>query len=254
MKPNIFIVGPSGSGKSSSLRNCPPETTAILNSEQKALPFRGAGKFKMNVAISGLGSVVVKDKEHIVPSMDNYWKTFNGAINSDKVKLLINESFTSLSEQVYNCAKHKNPGDGFEVWADFKEEIGRILHRAKNTEKYVVFTGIDGVFEGANGIEERCIAVDGSWKKKVEKEFVIVLYTVAVSDGDKISYKFVTNKIPGFQNTPAKSPDGMLPPMMDNDIMEVIKYAEAYYNGEEIADVQEEKTEEVKEETQVDNQ
>ena len=39
MKPNIFICGPSGTGKSTSMRNLPPERTVILNTEQKALPF-----------------------------------------------------------------------------------------------------------------------------------------------------------------------------------------------------------------------
>ena len=35
MKPNIFVVGPSGTGKSSSIENLNPETTAILNTEMK---------------------------------------------------------------------------------------------------------------------------------------------------------------------------------------------------------------------------
>ena len=44
-KPNIFICGFSGSGKSFSLRNLDPETTIVINTERKVLPFRGAAKF-----------------------------------------------------------------------------------------------------------------------------------------------------------------------------------------------------------------
>jgi len=41
----VFIVGPSGMGKSTSGRNLDCESTMILNSDQKALPFK---KFKLN--------------------------------------------------------------------------------------------------------------------------------------------------------------------------------------------------------------
>ena len=53
MKPNIIVVGKSGSGKSSSLRNLNAERTAVLNTERKQLPFRGAKNFK-NVPIPDL--------------------------------------------------------------------------------------------------------------------------------------------------------------------------------------------------------
>ena len=51
MKPNIIIVGRSGTGKSTSLRNLDPATTAVLNTERKQLPFKGANEF-LNVPIA----------------------------------------------------------------------------------------------------------------------------------------------------------------------------------------------------------
>ena len=55
MKPNIIIVGKSGSGKSTSLRNLDAAKTAVLNTERKQLPFKGANKFK-NVPIPDLNT------------------------------------------------------------------------------------------------------------------------------------------------------------------------------------------------------
>jgi len=231
MKPNICIVGPSGSGKSSSLRNCDPLTSAVINSEQKALPFKGAGKFKMNIPISGM-EPDKDDNDKLKPSMNEYWRVFNKAMASEKVNMLVNESFTSLAEQQFAASGRFY--EKFDLWGDFKTEIGKILHRAKNTSKYVVFIGIDGVIDGENGVEERFMAIDGYWKKKVEKEFVIVLYTdcrINEETGDP-EYIFITNKQKGHEHVSAKSPMGMLPLTMPNDLAEVIRLAELYYNDE----------------------
>ena len=44
-KPLIGIVGSSGSGKSTSLRNLPADKTIIIDLERKGLPFREAKNF-----------------------------------------------------------------------------------------------------------------------------------------------------------------------------------------------------------------
>jgi hypothetical protein len=217
MKPNILIIGPSGTGKSSSIRNCDPLTTGILNSEQKALPFKGGNKFKMNIAIA---------------DMDAYWDLFPKMMAGVKTKLIVNESLTSLFEHIHREASKSF--SGFDFWDVYAKQIGKVLHEAKNVNKYVAMIGIDGVIEGANGAEERYFQVQGSWKKKVEKEFVIVLYTACIIDSDgNPQYKFITNKQKGFETCSAKSPMGMLPLQMPNDLSLVIELAEKYYNGDD---------------------
>src|SRR5271156_3825874 len=44
MSNSVLIIGPSGSGKSSSLRNLDPKSTFILSVLDKPLPFRGYKK------------------------------------------------------------------------------------------------------------------------------------------------------------------------------------------------------------------
>ena len=228
MKPNILILGPSGTGKSSSLRNCDPESTAILNSEQKALPFKGGAMFKMNRPVSGMHLEGKKDEEKLVPSMNPYWELFHKMMKGAKSKIIVNESLTSLFEQQMRASARFFTG--FDLWGNYAQEIGKILHHSKNTEKYIVMIGIDEVLEGSAGVEERFFSVQGSWKKKVEKEFVIVLYTTCIiNEAGDPEYKFITNKQKGYENVSAKSPMGMLPPIMDNDIAEVIRLSELYY-------------------------
>jgi hypothetical protein len=215
MKPNIFVVGASGTGKSTSIRGLDPKRTIILNTEQKALPFRGAGKFKMNVPIA---------------DVDEFEDAFKRALESDKADVIVIESFTSLTEHIY-----RDLGKayfGFDFWDAYKKELMRILHMSKNTDKYVIMLGIDQVLEGSGGVEERFISVDGSLKKKVEKEFVIVLFSDCVTEEGKPVYRFITNKQQGFEHASCKSPMEMLPETMGNDLGEVIKSVDKYYEEE----------------------
>jgi adenosyl cobinamide kinase/adenosyl cobinamide phosphate guanylyltransferase len=219
MKPNIFIVGPSGSGKSTSLRNLDPETTIVLNTEQKALPFRKGLQFKLNVPIA---------------NMKEFHVAFQRAIESTIAKVIVVESFTSLVEQQYTNSKAAYQNHA--IWSDYKDEIQRVLNLSKGTDKYIVFLGLDAVIEGANGVEERYIFVQGSLKKQVEKEFVMVLYTDMITTENGSEYQFVTNKQAGYENTGIKSPMDMLPLRMPNDINEVINHIENYYSEEELAE------------------
>ena len=81
MKPNTLILGASGTGKSSSIRNLPKDTTIILNTERKTLPFREGKDFKMNFAI------------HNYPQFE---KAFDKALKSDKITHIFELEETTL--------------------------------------------------------------------------------------------------------------------------------------------------------------
>ena len=187
MKPNIIIVGKSGSGKSTSLRNLNPETTAVLNTERKQLPFKGAGT---------------------------------------EIKTIVVESFTSLVEMIYREADVRFKG--FDVWSFYNKEIDRILNMSKNTDKHIIYLAIDGAYESEDGVQERFVAVDGNrWKKRVEKEFVVCLYTDNHYANEQTSYRFRTQS---QGKDSAKSPMEMFDNLyIDNDLAQVIEKCNEYY-------------------------
>ena len=210
MKPNIIIVGPSGSGKSTSLSSLNPKTTAVLNTERKQLPFKNAKEF-MNVPIK---------------SVSEFHSALDKAMESEKIETIVIESFTSLIEIIFREADIRYKG--FDVWSYYNKEIDKILDKSKNSDKYVIFTAIDGVYDGDNGVEERYVAVDGNrWKKRVEKEFVIALFTDVRATDDGVTYRFRTNTT---GRDSAKSPMGMFEDLhIDNCLKEVISKCEEYY-------------------------
>ena len=211
MKPNIIIVGPSGSGKSTSLSSLNPKTTAVLNTERKQLPFKNAKEF-MNVPIK---------------SVSEFHSALDKAMESDKIKTIVIESFTSLIEIIFREADIRYKG--FDVWSYYNKEIDKILDKSKNSDKYVIFTAIDGVYDGDNGVEERYVAVDGNrWKKRVEKEFVIALFTDVHKGDEGVSYRFRTNTT---GRDSAKSPMGMFENLhIPNNLGKVVEACEEYYS------------------------
>ena len=210
MKPNIIIVGPSGSGKSTSLSSLNPKTTAVLNTERKQLPFKNAKEF-MNVPIK---------------SVSEFHSALDKAMESDKIKTIVIESFTSLIEIIFREADIRYKG--FDVWSYYNKEIDKILDKSKNSDKYVIFTAIDGVYDGDNGVEERYVAVDGNrWKKRVEKEFVIALFTDVHKGDEGVKYRFRTNTT---GRDSAKSPMGMFEDLhIPNNLGKVISACDEYY-------------------------
>jgi len=68
----------------------------------------------------------------------------------------------------------------------------------------------------------------------IEKEFVMVLHTLVGKDeSGKPTFNFLTNT-DGTRH--AKSPMDMLPFHVDNDLFEIIRFADKYYEGEEQVD------------------
>lgn len=213
-KPNIFICGASGTGKSTSLRNLNPEKTIILNVEQKQLPFKGAGKFKRQAMIS---------------SLDEFEKFFKDNISKKDVDVIVIESFTSLCELI--MAKSRKINGGYDIFNWYNDKVWDIIQKSKVSDNYVVFLGINQSEQSENGETWNYIKVDGQkLKGTIEKEFVMNLFTVMKADekGD-VQHYFITN---GDPSRSAKSPMEMLPQTMPNDLAEVIKLSEEYYKGE----------------------
>ena len=214
-KPIIGIVGGSGTGKSTSLRNLPPEKTYIIDLERKGMPF--PKKFPYIAACSNI-------KE--------FDAALNAALADESCEVIVIESFTKYVETLIGLAQASFKG--FDVWSYYNRMIRATLDKVKNDHAAVIFTAIDEIVQIAqtNGdtYNVRRVKVQGKQHEGcIEKEFLMVLFTEVKRDKDgNVRYVFQTNS-DGI--TSAKTPMGMFSEAyIDNDVNAVIEAAKNYYD------------------------
>ena len=211
-KPLIGIVGSSGTGKSTSLRNLPLKETIIIDLERKGFPFKEAKNFQTITAT-------------ILPEIKQAIET--ATKNAD---IVVIESFTKYCEILIDVAQKMYKG--FDIWNYYNKQIRNTLESLKNEKATVVVTAIDEIVKimqpTGGEYNTRRIKVQGKVHEGcIEKEFLLVLFTEVRREKDSIEYCFQTNS-DGI--TSAKTPMGMFSDLyIPNDLNTVINSVEEYY-------------------------
>lgn len=230
--PPIAIVGTSGSGKSSSLRNLPPKETLVFNIERKILPFKNS--FGENNLMFG------DDSSKGVIGIENMKRKIEdlklGKLSPDITYAVI-ESFTKYSDEELKRARLTLKG--WDIWTSYSEKVAKFIDLFKSIENvWVIVLARPELVKipqvnGSETVKYR-IGVHGKEleKREIESEFTLVLFT-EVKQLDKNvppTYHFVTNN-DGTHS--AKTPAGMFDAtkerLVDNDVMLVIKRAKEFW-------------------------
>ena len=215
-KPLIAIVGHSGSGKSTSLRNLDPKTTYILDLERKGFPFRNASRF----------NIIPVENANAFPRM------LEKVLKEDDCETVVVESFTKYVEQVNTLAT--NSFKGYDIWSFYNRTIRNMLDSIKNDKATIIFTAVDAIVKipqitGGESSHRRVKVQGKVHEGAVEKEFLMVLFTEVRKNEktEEMEYFFQTNT-DGV--TSAKTPMGMFDKqLIPNDIVEVLEKVEEYY-------------------------
>jgi hypothetical protein len=224
--PNILIVGKSGSGKSSSLRNLDRNTTWILDLENKALPFRNAG-FKHLYTIPA----DFKQANEWGTIIQQFRQFMLHAANSNECSCVVIESFRKWDEALIEYQKSTNTG--FHIYNEHNKYVMERLNEFKYWPVPIIWLGLDDVVEIETVDPQRpmrraCLNVFGKqWEGSIEKEFEMVLFTHQTVDKGKPKYWFKTNNI---GECSAKTPMGMFDDILvDNDLEMVLSRMVEYY-------------------------
>jgi hypothetical protein len=215
-----FIIGESGTGKSTSIRNLDPESTYIINICDKDLPFRGsASRYKVK-SESFKGNIApTSDKDMIIKILDNIDK------NRKEIKTLIIDDFGYIISKLVGASATTKGYDKFCLIANVVSEI---LEKIKSlrSDLYTFVTW------------HTDLAEDGKYKMKLygkmienhikPEGMVSMVFHTAIADGN---YSFLTQ----HDNLHlAKTPHGMFEnKLIPNDLQYVIEKMNEYYNDQE---------------------
>lgn len=205
MAQKILIMGESGTGKSTSMRNCDPATTAIVNPVGKPLPFKGSGKFDM----------------------------LNGEVEARKIckfmkeqcaagkKLIVVDDFQYILSVPYMNRIKEN---GWDKWNDFGANYFEIIEVCKELPDDVVVVYMTHTETLENGVTT--IKLIGKLLR--EKITIEGLFTVVLRTGvNEARYYFYTQN--SGKDT-VKSPISMFPAYaIENDLAYVVDKIRNYY-------------------------
>jgi ABC-type dipeptide/oligopeptide/nickel transport system ATPase component len=226
----IAIVGESGTGKSTSLRNLNPEETFIISTTGKPLPFRGWKKKYTPIKIEGTtisGNYYTSSKwDQIIKILQIVDKKM------PHIKQVIVDDFQYvLSYEFVDRATEVGYGK-FSELAQHAMEILRYSEKMRDDCKMIFLTHSENVGDAMN--PKYVIKTVGKLlaeKVTLEGLFTYIFFT-RVSEGDegRMEYKLLTNS---DGTCVAKTSLGMFEEMeIDNDLNEIIKVIDEYNEGE----------------------
>lgn len=205
MAEKVLIMGESGTGKSTSLRNCDPQTTAVVNPVGKPLPFKGSSKFTMLNGETEARKICKWMKEQAA---------------SGKKLLVVDDFQYILAVPYMNRIKET----GWDKYNDFGANYFEIIQVCEELPADVVVVYLTHL----ETLESGLTTVKLIGKLLREKITIEGLFTVVLRTGvNEARYYFYTQN--SGKDT-VKSPIGMFPTYaIENDLNYVVDKVRSYY-------------------------
>ena len=216
----IMIVGSTGSGKTTSLRNLPLDKTIYINVDNKMLPFRANNLYK---------HVKLENTQQLINGMD-------AAEEDDNVEYIVIDTLTFLGDLFYT-EQVENASNGMSAWQNYKAYINKVIAMAKASNKHYIFLAHDqSTYDEKEMVTKTFAKIQGSLKGGgIEANFTFVLYTAVIQDPTTRlpKYVFQVNKSAKSLDVSAKTPMGLFaePYTEDNDVVDVFKAIEEFYQA-----------------------
>ena len=212
----IGIMGESGAGKTTSMRNLDPATTYYIDCDKKGLSWRGWKK-----------QYNVEAKNYFSTDKQNEVLTIMQGINDKRpnIKTIIIDTLNGI---MVADEMRRSKEKGYDKWMDLAVSVYGVIDYALTMRENitVIFVCHSQTIRDDSGYMFTSIKTNGQKLSKIglETKFPIVLYAKCV-DGN---YLFETQA--NFST--AKTPMGMFAEKtIPNDIAEVLKSIEEYENG-----------------------
>lgn len=196
----VLILGESGSGKSASMRNFEPDDVSIFNVAAKPLPFR---------------------KKLPRKSTSDYAVIMEGISKSQKKSFVIDDSQYLMCFEAFARAKDT----GFNKFTDFALHFYNLVQFViRQTPPDVIVYFLHHTETDSNTSKVKAKTMGKMLDNQLTLEGLFSIVLMCVTDGK--NHNFITQS-DGF--TTAKSPMGMFPEVIENDLKAVDLTIREYY-------------------------
>jgi hypothetical protein len=221
----VIILGPSGTGKSTSIRGLDPKETVVFNTLKKRLPFKGSNSL-YNTENKNLFEITDYDK--VITYLEAIDKKASHVKN-----IVLDDSIFIMRKEYFDRAKE----NGFNKFTDLAIHFQKIIKtcEALRNDLNVFFILHSEPVVSDNTITGYKVATVG---KLLDQQYnpvevvPMVLYSAIQFKDSKPQYGFYTHAVMDKGAIiPAKSPDEMFAEdFIPNDLGFVIKAMNEYYN------------------------
>lgn len=218
MSDVIGCMGESGSGKTTAMRNLPPEQTFYLDCDKKGLNWKGWRK-----------AYNTENKNYVATDAFSAALSLMDRIDKEKqfqhIKYLVIDTLNGLMVAEEMRILAMQGGDKRSAWTDLAQNGWALINKALTLRKdlTVIILCHSETISDDNGIVKTRIKTNGRKLEKLVLESKMTTVVWAVRQGGK--YKFVLSA----DGSTCKVPMGAFQTdEIDNDIMLVIKALEDY--------------------------
>jgi len=216
-KKIILLIGESGSGKTSSLRNMPLDETVYIDIDRKSIKsFKDMDKFNQWVKLDYV--------DHLLPGLEAIEK-------DDTCKYVVIDTLSFLMD-LFVTQRVDTAADTRAEWGNYKKFYKEIINFAKTSKKSFIFLAHPKTVYNEQEMESKTYAyAQGSIASKIEADFAVVAYTRKYLNEDGLpSFGFSVGLTKETLHTSVKSPMSMFsePTLDDNDIMDIFKAIDEY--------------------------
>ena len=205
----VLVMGPSGSGKSASLRNFGPDEIGVLNVAGKPLPFKSSIRTANNASYQTIYNTLKANNLRAYAIDDSQYLMGFEEMDSNKTGF---EKFNSI---------------GFNF-------IGLVRSVAQITSPDTIVYFLHHTEVGDDGrVKAKTLG------KLIDNHYTLegLFSVVLLAEVDKDKYQFVTQS---RGTSTAKAPIDMLPPTMDNDLKAVDEAIRDYWGMAPVVDREDE--------------
>ena len=222
----LIVLGPTGSGKSRSIKNLNPQETMIVNVLKKDLPFKGSRSI---YSMDNKNMINISDWDKIVTFINSVSASMPNVKNLvlDDVRFVMEKEFMKRAKET-----------GYAKFTEYAQHFQTIIETAENARedlKVVMMMHDDDIVNDKTIVGKK-VKLVGQMVEAHYNPIEVVsmcLYCKPTFDkNDKPVYQFFTQKcLVDNIEIPAKSPEEMFATeTIPNDLDLVFKAIDEYYN------------------------